>query len=164
LLGFVRKVIAVYHEEPTLQRRRFFHGKSLHGDKSPEIAWLDPTGKEMSQGAWQQGHVRCLGVHLMGGLIDVDEYGEPIIGRHMLILFNADHQQEIPFALPKIEGITPWERLFDTSTGFVDSAAAEEPGEDVSAAGAYKLAPCSMAVFRSEIQEPVENPAPSLVQ
>jgi glycogen operon protein len=163
LLNFVRQVIAIYREEPTLQRRRFFHGKSLHGDKSPEIAWLDPTGKEMSQEAWQQGHVRCLGVHLMGGLIDVDEYGEPIIGQHMLILFNADHMQEIPFALPKIEGITPWERLFDTATGFVDSTVPEAPGEDVSAAGAYKLAACSMAVFRASTVEPLETPAPSLV-
>jgi hypothetical protein len=97
-------------------------------------------------------------------LIDVDEYGESIIGRHLLILFNADHEQEIPFALPQIEGATPWERLFDTAAGFVDAAAAEEPGEDVSAAGAYKLAPCSMAVFRAEVEESLEEPAPSLVQ
>src|SRR5437868_6677511 len=79
LLDFVRRLIAIYREEPTLHRRRFFHGKSLHGEQSPEIAWLDPTGNEMSSDAWKAGHVRCLGVHLIGGKIDVDEYGTPII-------------------------------------------------------------------------------------
>ena len=66
----MRRVTAIFREEPTLHRRRFFHGKSLHGEHSPEIAWLDPTGKEMSQEAWQQGHVRCLGVHLMGRIME----------------------------------------------------------------------------------------------
>ena len=33
LLEFVRRVIAIYHEQPTLHRRRFFHGKSLHGER-----------------------------------------------------------------------------------------------------------------------------------
>jgi glycogen operon protein len=163
LLNFVRRVIEIYREEPTLHRRRFFHGKSLHGEHSPEIAWLDPTGKEMSQDAWTQGHVRCLGVHLMGGRIDVDEYGEPIIGGHLLILFNADHVQEIPFALPVTEDATPWERLFDSASGFVDAAAPEEPGEDVSAAGAYKLAPCSVAAFRAAATTEEKETAPSLV-
>jgi glycogen operon protein len=163
LLSFVRRVIEIYREEPTFHRRRFFHGKSLHGEHSQEIAWLDPTGKQMSQDAWKQGHMRCLGVHLMGGRIDVDEYGEPIIGGHMLILFNADHVQEIPFALPVIEDATPWERLFDTASGFVDAAAPEEPGEDVSAAGAYKLKPCSVAVFRAAAMTEEKETAPSLV-
>jgi glycogen operon protein len=158
-LEFVRRVIKLYHEEPTLHRRRFFHGKSLHGVQSPEIAWVDPTGKEMSSEAWQQGHVRCLGVHLMGGRIDVDEYGEPIIGGHLLILFNADHEQEIPFALPSLVHNAPWERLFDTALDETDIVAPEEKGEDVSQAGAYKLQPCSMAVFRAPAPEQLEATA-----
>jgi glycogen operon protein len=156
LLAFTRRLIQLYHEEPILHRRRFFHGKSLHGEQSPEIAWLDPTGKEMSAEQWKTPHMRCLGVHLMGGRIDVDEYGEPIIGDHLLILFNADHAQDIAFALPELAAGSSWERLFDTATGFVDAAAREEAGEDVSAASAYKLAPCSMAVFRAPAPEEAE--------
>ena len=45
LLEFVRRLIAIYREEPTLHRRRFFHGKSLHGERVAEIVWLDPTGR-----------------------------------------------------------------------------------------------------------------------
>ena len=98
----------------------------------------------------------------MGGRIDVDEYGEPIIGGHLLILFNADHVQEIPFALPTLDGARSWERLVDTATGFVDGGATGEEGGDVAAAGAYKLAPCSMAVFRAPEAETTEMGPESL--
>jgi hypothetical protein len=68
--------------------------------------------------------------------------------------------QEIPFALPEIDGVGPWERLFDTATGFVDVDEPEQEGEDVSAARAYKLAPCSMAVFRAPPPDlPQKEPA-----
>ncbi len=159
LLEFVRRVIAIYADEPTLHRRRFFHGKSLHGEQSPEIAWLDPTGKEMSAEAWKAAHVRCLGVHLAGGRIDVDEYGESIIGGHLLILFNADHVQEIPFALPTLENGAQWERLFDTSLDVVDVAVPADEREDVSSAAEYGLQPCSMVVFRAPAPEAAENGA-----
>jgi isoamylase len=148
LLDFVRHVIAIYREEPTLHRRRFFHGKSLHGEQSPEIVWLDPTGDEMSGDDWKAAHVRCLGVHLVGGHIDVDEYGTPITGDHLLILFNADHEQAIPFALPKLSAdCGHWERLFDTALDKIDVEPPKAKGEEI--LGSYKVLPCSMVVFRA---------------
>jgi len=165
LLEFTQKVIALWHAQPTFHRRRFFHGKGLRGE-SPEIQWLDPNGKEMTDQAWNQPHVRCLGVHLRGGMIDNDEYGEPIIGDHVVILFNADHNMEIPFALPELKGKETWECLIDTAV----VGEREEPKTatdtkiapaSVAAARAYKLRPCSMAVFtapaaeRAEVGRPV---------
>jgi hypothetical protein len=61
--------------------------------------------------------------------------------------------------LPALADETPWERLFDTALGFTDVAESAEEGEDVSAAGAYKLAPCSMAVFRAPPPEQVDGAA-----
>ena len=158
MLEYVRKVVAIWHEQPTFHRRRFFHGKTLHGKQSPEITWLDPTGREMSAEAWSAPHMRCLGVHLIGGRIDVDDYGEPIIASHILILFNADHAHEIPFALPDLPEDGEWERLFDTALdGRIDAVAPEKEGEDVS--DPYKLQPCSMAVFRAPVPESAEETA-----
>jgi glycogen operon protein len=156
LLDFVRRLIAIYNAEPTLHRRRFFHGKTLQGQESPEIAWLDPTGKAMSAEQWNTPHMRCLGVHLIGGHIDVDEYGTPIIGDHVLILFNADHATEIPFTLPKLKDSGPWQRLFDTAEEAVDVDVPQEEGKDVGAEP-YKLRACSMAVFRAEIPKDPET-------
>ena len=158
LLEFTKKVIDVWHAQPSFHRRRFFHGKSLRGEEAPEINWLAPDGKEMADEAWNQPHVRCLGVHFHGGLIDNDEYGEPIIGDHIVILFNADHANEIPFALPELEGKNDWECLFDTAIDEKngESKTATESkvsAKSVSTARAYKLRPCSMAVFTAPAKE-----------
>ena len=161
LLEFTKKVIDIWHAQPSFHRRRFFHGKSIRGNQAPEIVWLDPTGKEMSEEAWNTPHMRCLGVHFNGGLVDNDEYGEPIIGDHVVILFNADHANEIPFALPELEGENDWECLFDTA---IDGKK-EEPkaateakvdAKSLSTARAYKLRPCSMAVFTAPAKERAE--------
>jgi glycogen operon protein len=162
LLEFVRNLISIYREEPTLHRRRFFHGKSLHGEPCQEIVWLDPTGKEMSTEAWKAAHVRCLGVHLVGGPIDVDEYGTPIVGAHLLILFNADHEQEIRFALPDLNDTGPWKRLFDTALPKTDVDDVAQEGKEL-LEGAYQLKPCSMAVLRAPAAEIEEEVAASLV-
>ena len=64
LLEFVRRITTIYHEQPVFHRRRFFHGKAIQGAGAPDIAWLDPSGKEMSEEAWKESFVRCLGVLL----------------------------------------------------------------------------------------------------
>ncbi len=142
LLRFTRRVIEIFHQQPVFQRRRFYHGRSLRHD-SPEIQWLDPSGKEMSDDAWNTPHVRCLGVHLVGGRIDVDEYGEPIIADHILMMFNADHASTISFSLPPVESGEYWYRLLDT-------AAELEDGEQIKAS-TYQLQPVSVALFHSPV-------------
>ncbi len=147
LLKFTKKLSALYHDQPTLHRRRFFHGQALHGSGQPDVVWLEPSGKEMSDAAWGAGYVRCLGVQIAGGKIDVDDYGDPIIGDCMLILFNADHAVEIPFTLPPVETGEPWTRLIDTALD-------EDPDGDEGTAVAesvYKLQACSIAVFSSPV-------------
>jgi glycogen operon protein len=140
LLKFTRTVISIYHNQPVFHRRRFFHGKEIQGSEAPEIAWLDPSGKEMTGEAWKTGYVRCLGVQLFGGEIDVDEHGEDIVGDTMLLLFNADHAASIKFTLPPPEEENPWELLFDT---------ARQLGDSPKIGAEYELEACSMAVFRA---------------
>ncbi|MEX0937825.1 MAG: glycogen debranching protein GlgX [Pirellulales bacterium] len=153
LLQFTQRVITILHEQPVFQRRRFFHNKSIRGDDSPEIQWLDPRGKEMLDEAWDAPHVRCLGVHLFGGHIDVDEYGEPIIADHVLMLFNADHANVIPFTLPPVDSGEQWRRLFDT-------AKMSEDGERI-ASSSYPLEPVSLALFCSPVADDIAEAAKS---
>ena len=57
-----------------------------------DIAWLDPSGSEMTDESWNAGFVRCLGVRLEGNAMDeVDERGQPITGDTLLVLLNAHH-------------------------------------------------------------------------
>jgi glycogen operon protein len=151
LLRFTRHVIQIFHEEPVFHRRRFFHGKAIQGEEAADIAWLDPTGKEMTTEAWKAGHVRCLGVQLMGGQIDVDERGATILANTVLILFNADHANTIPFVLPDVgENEEPWQLLFDTSETVTECPKTCQ--------GTYSLQPCSMALFRAPLKQTEEEP------
>ena len=153
LLKTARQMVRIFHEEPVFHRRRFFHGKAIHGAEAPEIDWLDPSGGEMSSEAWQASYVRCLGVMLAGGKIDVDEHGEAIRGDSIVILFNADHANEIPFVLPKAKEGGPWELAFDT--------ARPNPDDIPEIGPSYTLAPVSVVMLRSKLpEEPEELLAP----
>jgi glycogen operon protein len=100
----------------------------------------------MTEEQWDAPHLRCFGVVLFGDSIDVDEEGEEINGDTILILFNADHDQTIPFTLPNIEEQLPWQRLLDTFD-------AETSQDEFAEHTAYELRPCSMAVFRMGAEE-----------
>ncbi|HEX3654403.1 MAG TPA: glycogen debranching protein GlgX [Pirellulales bacterium] len=142
LLEFTQRVIKVYHSQPVFHRRRFFHGQAIQGSEAPDITWLNVNGEEMDDGAWRDSFVRCLGVQLFGNELDVDEHGEQISGDTLLMLFNADHGNEIPFNLPELVDDHYWELLLDTARG----VATECPAKEVESP--YKLGPCSVVLLR----------------
>jgi glycogen operon protein len=144
LLKFTRRVVTLFQDQPVFRRRRFFHGQEIQGAEAPEIAWLDPAGAEMSGDSWNKGFVRCLGVQLFGGKIDVDDHGEWIRGDNMLLLFNADHANTISFILPEVdEQDGPWERMIDTAQDGIEN--------EMIVSQSYPLEPCSMVVLRSRV-------------
>jgi glycogen operon protein len=97
----------------------------------------------MSDEAWNAPFVRCLGVFLYGGRVDVDERGEQIKGDSIVILFNADHGNKIPFQLPAApDDCRAWELVFDTMQA--------EIAEPAKATASYELGPCSLALFRAK--------------
>ncbi len=142
LLEFARRAMEIFHEQPVFHRRRFFHGQAIQGDEAPDIEWYEPSGQKMTSEAWRQGSARSTGVELNGNCIDVDDQGEEIRGDTILILFNADHANEIPFTLPALaEEGQQWQRLLDTAD--------LEAQQDLLPAGkTYTLKTCSMAMFR----------------
>ncbi len=118
-LEFVRKVIRIRNSEPVFQRRRFFKGRPIRGVK--DISFLEPSGQEMTDDAWNAGFVKCLGVRLAGDRIeDVDEEGDPIVGETLLILING-HFEPIAFTLPEHQKERHWELLFDTADPAAES-------------------------------------------
>ncbi len=139
-LEFVRTLIAIRKVQPALSRRHFFQGP-LRGDKLEEIFWLDSTGRQMDDNAWNSGFVRSLGMLLLGHCSQIDERGACIVGDHLLVLMNA-HHEVIPFTLPiELQKVKGLERLFDTADGNT-TVTAYDPGIP------YLLQPRSMALFR----------------
>src|SRR5262249_5088978 len=99
-LDFTRNVARIWREQPVFQRRKFFKGRAIRGSDIRDVSWFGPSGEELSDEAWNEDFVRCLGVRLAGDLIgDTDARGEPIRGDTLLLLLNA-HHEEISFTVP----------------------------------------------------------------
>jgi isoamylase len=139
-LAFTRRLLRFRRSQPVLQRRKYFHGRSIRGAEAKDIYWLDPTGREMTDEAWSAPFVRSLGVLMVGNVLDeVDERGRQIRGDTLLILLNA-HHDEVPFALPAASEGTVWLRMLDTIAPRVDEQAFE-------GGATYQLQGRTLAVF-----------------
>ncbi|MFP5504108.1 MAG: glycogen debranching enzyme GlgX, partial [Candidatus Sericytochromatia bacterium] len=113
-LAFTRRCLAIVKAQPVLHRRKFYRGIARRGQTAKDITWYEPTGQEMTDKAWNQHFVRCLGVKLAGDMIDeTDDRGEPIAGDTLLLLINA-HHEPLPFTLPPARPGSAWEVLVDT--------------------------------------------------
>jgi glycogen operon protein len=138
---FVREAIRVWHEQPVLHRRKFLQGRSIRGSGVKDIAWLEPSGAEMSDAAWDAPFVRSLGVRLSGSEMDeVDERGNRVLGDTLLFLLNA-HHETIPFTLPEVRPSNVWIRAYDT-------ALPEQQAEAFLAGSEYPLQGRSLCVLR----------------
>ena len=114
-LDFTRQCTRIWKEQPAMQRRKFFSGRSIRGSGVKDISFFDPSGKDMNDAAWNDPSVKCLGVRLAGDLInEVDEHGEMIKGDTLLLLLNA-HWEEIQFTLPVTSDGDIWQTLVDTA-------------------------------------------------
>jgi len=114
-LDFTSRLVRIRREQPVLRRRRFFRGSAVRGAGVKDVAWLEPSGREMTDESWNAGFIRSLGVRLDGQEIgEVDERGEPIVGDTLLVLLNA-HDDAIPFVLPEEGPDERWVRLIDTT-------------------------------------------------
>ena len=114
-LEFTKKLLFIRMTQPVFQRRKFFIGRAIRGSDVKDISFFTPSGDEMSDGDWNAGFVKCLGIRLAGDLInDETERGEPIVGETLLMLLNG-HWEPIPFTLPPTMHGHLWERLLDTA-------------------------------------------------
>jgi glycogen operon protein len=139
-LAFTRRLVHFRREQPVLTRRKYFQGRSIRGAEVKDIYWLDPSGREMTDEAWNAPFVRSLGVLMVGNALDeVDERGRQVTGDTVLILLNA-HFEEVPFVLPKVGDDKSWLR-------FIDTVYARPPEERFRGGGRYQLQGRSLAVF-----------------
>ncbi|HEX6210261.1 MAG TPA: glycogen debranching protein GlgX [Methylomirabilota bacterium] len=151
LLAFTQRLVQFRRSQRVLQRRRYFQGRGIRGAGVKDIMWLEPSGNEMADEAWDAPFVRALGVLFSGEATgEIDERGLPIVGDTLLVLFNA-HHEGIGFRLPAAGSRRWWQRVFDT----VDPDLPQDPHE---AGTDYALEGRSVAAFRLIV--PVRPPAP----
>ena len=93
------------------RRRRFFRGPdAAAADGLGDIAWLTPSGREMTDADWKTGYAKALGVFLNGDAItEPDPRGEPVRDDTFLLLFSAG-SEPVRFILPRLRFGESWER------------------------------------------------------
>ncbi len=129
LLEFTRRVIALRTDHPVFRRRRFFAGKPIRwGDQSLDIAWLTPTGNEMTAADWDSGFGKSVAVFLNGdGIAEPNERGAKVSDDTFLICFNA-HFEPIEYTAPSRTYGSAWIGVVDTSDPLGHSTVTVEAG------------------------------------
>jgi isoamylase len=119
LLEFCRRLIAFRAAHPVFRRRRWFHGRAIHGAAVEDIAWFTSDGRQMAEDHWAESYATSFAVLLNGATLpDPNPRGEPEADDTFCILLNA-HREAVDFTLPGGEWGPHWLRTLDTATGWL---------------------------------------------
>jgi glycogen operon protein len=117
LTDFVRRLIALRAAHPVLRRRRFFRGATVThaGQPLPDLVWLLPDGRVMTQRDWRRSDAHSVGVFLNGDAIaEPDPRGRPVVDDSFLLLLNG-YWEPVVFRLPGAEYGERWTVCVDTA-------------------------------------------------
>ncbi|ORX09402.1 glycogen debranching enzyme [Mycobacterium xenopi] len=136
LLAFTRTVTQFRKDHPVFRRRRFFEGRPMRrGDELRDIAWLTPSGREMTQEDWDRGFDKCVAVFLNGNAIrEPDARGERIVDDSFLLCFNA-HDEDVEFIVPDGDYADQWTAELDTTDPVGAADLVVNAGDKVAVAG-----------------------------
>ena len=142
MLEWTRRVIAFRKAHPVLRRRRYFQGRNIHGSEAKDVAWLKPSGHEMTDDEWNNANLRTLGMWLAGEAADVvDDRGARVRDDTLVVLMNSSDDL-VPFRLPPTVGGRRWTVALDTA-----SPSLAEGRNRFRSSGVYQLQPRSVAIL-----------------
>ncbi|MFI2436771.1 glycogen debranching protein GlgX [Streptomyces sp. NPDC018693] len=117
LMDFTRRLLALRAAHPVLRRRRFFLGETATDADQPlpDLVWLLPDGREMTDADWQEPDAHCLAAFLNGDAIaEPDKRGRPVVDDSFLLLING-HWEPAHFRLPPAAYGDRWTVRVDTA-------------------------------------------------
>ncbi|MFK4149158.1 glycogen debranching protein GlgX [Streptomyces sp. NPDC004065] len=117
LTDFTRYVIGLRAAHPVLRRRRFFKGDTATRDDQPlpDLVWLLPDAREMSEDDWLRSDAHSVMVFLNGDAIaEPDRRGRPVVDDSFLLLLNG-YWEPVDFRLPGPAYGERWTALLDTA-------------------------------------------------
>ncbi|MER5857145.1 glycogen debranching protein GlgX [Streptomyces sp900105245] len=117
LVEFTRRLIGLRAAHPVLRRRRFFRGETATKAEQPlpDLMWMRPDAREMTDRDWQRGDAHSVGVFLNGDAIaERDPYGRRMTDDSFLLLVNG-YWEPVDFRLPGNAFGERWTTLIDTA-------------------------------------------------
>src|SRR5262249_31737220 len=117
LTDFTRRLIALRAAHPVLRRRRFFRGQTVThaGQPLPDLVWLRPDGRQMTDRDGERADAHSVAVFLNGEAIaERDPYGRRVVDDSFLLLLNG-YWEPVDFRLPDGVYGERWTTLVDTA-------------------------------------------------
>ncbi|MFJ6737894.1 glycogen debranching protein GlgX [Streptomyces sp. NPDC091279] len=117
LTDFTAHLIGLRAAHPVLRRRRYFRGETpTHaGQPLPDLVWLAPDAREMTEDDWERPDAHSVGVFLNGDAIaEPDPQGRPVVDDSFLLLLNS-YWEPVEFTLPDARYGERWTTLVDTA-------------------------------------------------
>ncbi len=112
MVEFVRRLIELRRTHPIFRRTRFFAGS---GKDLPDVWWMRPDGRKMTQRDWRNPGARSIGVFLNGDEVRMTTpRGEDVQDESFLMLFNA-HDGPLMFRMPTRRFGQRWELVLSTA-------------------------------------------------
>ena len=85
------------------------------GQPLPDLVWLAPDAREMTEEDWQRPDAHSVGVFLNGDAIaEPDACGRPVVDDSFLLLLNS-YWEPVEFRLPDVAYGERWTTLLDTA-------------------------------------------------
>ena len=112
LLEFTRRLIALRRDHPVFRRTRFFAGS---GADLPDVWWMRPDGRKMTQRDWRNAEAHAIGVFLNGDELNMTTpSGDELRDESFLVLFNA-HHESMTFRMPTRRFGSRWTHELSTA-------------------------------------------------
>ncbi len=119
LARFTQRIIALRSALPMLRRGQFLTGRQDEELGLKDVAWITPSGDEMTPEHWSDENARCMGVVLDGR---AQETGVRRVGTDatLLLVLNS-HHDVVRFTLPAAPGGRSWVCVVDTNRPELDN-------------------------------------------
>ncbi len=158
-LQFLKNLSQIRKNHPVFKRSNFFKGSTICQSIWKDISWIKPDGLEMKPEDWNNPDMKSFGIIFGGDAIgEIDENGNPIVDKTLLLLIHFMRDNPIHFTLPLCpqeladkNSTSPkkWKILLDTRYDILPDNVQYlwGPGSN------YPMSPSSMALFEFTLEE-----------
>ncbi|GAW50016.1 MULTISPECIES: glycogen debranching protein GlgX [unclassified Nocardioides] len=87
----VKTALRLRREHPALRQRHWFEGRPTIRGGPKDLAWLHPTGREMTPDDWHDHDLRAIGMFVSGApLREPGPQGQQQVDKSFMLWFNSD--------------------------------------------------------------------------
>jgi glycogen operon protein len=142
LYEVTKAALRLRRQHPTLRQRHHLEGRPAVPGGPKDLAWIPPTGREMTEADWCDEGLHQFGMFLSGDPLRAPgPRGERLHDASFLVWFNA-HPEPGTVALPDQGWVKAGEVVLSTAPDV------HPPGERVEAGDQLEIAPRSLLVLR----------------